>query len=58
MGYPGVAQYYENQYYADIADTGNHNGKKNKAELKSYLKAQGYSNEDIAYWMQIYGYKP
>ena len=56
MGYPGVAQYYENQYYADQA--GNQDNKKQKAEVKSYLKSLGFSNEDIAYWMGVYGWKP
>lgn len=56
MGYPGVAQYYENQYYADQA--GNQDNKKQKAEVKSYLKSLGFSNEDISYWMGVYGWKP
>jgi hypothetical protein len=56
MGYPGVAQYYENQYHADQA--GNKDNKKQKAEVKSYLKSLGFSNEDIAYWMGVYGWKP
>ena len=56
MGYPGVAQYYENQYHADQA--GNQDNKKQKAEMKSYLKSLGFSNEDISYWMGVYGWKP
>ena len=56
MGYPGVAQYYENQYHADQA--GNQDNKKQKAEMKSYLKSLGFSNEDISYWMGVYGWQP